>query len=250
MNALLFSVGYIVLRAVFFYTLFTVLYRMLNRKKGIVTDLPSARQLREEKIANVKANLFEVVMIFAVLTSGLVKHNAFTWSRFAMSFAFCYFFFEIWFYASHRLIHTRKLAKIHKTHHVSVITTPLSALTLSIGEKTLNDFGLLIIPCALTNVFPFVFEGILAYHLYNFYINVLGHSNLELLPKGFARSIWGKIFVTSTYHSLHHLKGRCNYGLFLTFMDRIFDTYDPSYIEHYATVTEHGGLRRAEVLWK
>jgi lathosterol oxidase len=242
------SLGYIVLRAAFFYSVFTVLYRLLNHRFGIVKDLPSAKQLKEEKLANIRANLFEVVMLFVVMSSGLIKFHEFTWSRFFITFSFCYLFFEFWFYASHRLIHTAKFRYIHKTHHVSVVTNPLSALTLSLGEKTLNDFGLLIIPCLLSNVVPFVFEGILAYHLYNFYINVLGHSNIEIMPKWFARSLWGKIFVTSTYHSIHHLKGHCNYGLFLTFFDRLFNTYDPHYLKHFEAVTEAQGLTRKEVL--
>lgn len=248
LNVFWLSLGYITLRAAFFYSLFTLLYRWLNHKFGIVKDLPSSKQLREEKLANLRANAFEVVMLFAVMASGMIKYHSFTWSRFFLSFGFCYLFFELWFYASHRLIHTAKYRFIHKTHHVSVITNPLSALTLSLSEKTLNDFGLLVIPCLLTHFFPFVFEGIIAYHLYNFYMNVLGHSNIELMPKWFARSPFGKVFVTSTYHSIHHLKGHCNYGLFLTFCDRAFNTYDPHYLKHYDQVRGSQGLTRKEVL--
>lgn len=228
-NNFILSGGYIGLRAIFFYTLFTILYKLLKSKKGICKDKPSRTQLKKEKLTNFKANLFEWMMLFGILSFGVVKKHPFSWSLFVFTFLFCYFFFEFWFYSSHRFIHSKKLFFIHRPHHVSIITTPLSALNLSIFEKIINDTGMLIIPALLSHFIPLSFEGIIAYHFYNFCINVLGHSNLELLPKSLINSFFGKCFTTSTYHSIHHLKVHYNYGLFTTLFDRLFGTYDPHY---------------------
>ena len=243
-----FASGYILIRAAFFYSLFMILYRFLNGKIGIVKDLPSAKQIAEEKSANIKGNIFEIVLLFGSLSLGIVPFNTFSWPRFIGTFFFCYMFFELWFYVCHRMMHGIRMRSIHRTHHVSVITTPLSALTLSYGEIAINEFGKFVVPCLLGHYFPLVFEGIMAYHLYNFYINVLGHSNLEVMPKWFVNSFLGKIFVTSTYHSLHHLKGTHNYGLFLTIFDRLFGTYDDQYFKHYHQVRDEKGLTRKGVL--
>ena len=228
-NNFIITGSYIGLRALFFYTLFTVLYKFLNPKKGICKDKPSPKQLKREKIANLKANGFEWMILFGIISFGIVKKHPFSWSLFIFTFLFCYFFFEFWFYSSHRLIHTKNFLFIHKTHHVSVITTPLSALNLSIFEKIINDIGMLIIPALFSHFIPLNFEGIIIYHLYNFYVNVLGHSNLEFLPKSLANSRFGNFFTSSTYHSIHHLKSHYNYGLFTTLFDRLFGTHDPHY---------------------
>jgi len=244
LSSLIFASVYVMVRAAVFYTFFYALYQWLKYKKGIVKNLPSIKQLKTERNANITANIFEIIVIFLVLSSDIIIFKPLTVSSFIFSFIFCYLFFELWFYTSHRLLHTKWFSFFHHTHHVSVITTPLSALTLSIGEKLINDFGLLIIPCLLTQWLPLSFEGIMAYHLYNFYINVMGHSNLELMPRWFVKSFLGKIFVTSTYHSLHHLKGNCHYGLFLTFMDKLFGTTNPQYQDYYDHVTKVGSFHR------
>lgn len=187
-------------------------------------------------------------MLFTIVSLGVAKNNEFSWPIFIYTFLFCYVFFEFWFYSSHRLIHKRSLAFIHKTHHVSVTTTPLSALNLSLSEKAINDLGMLIIPSLLSHQLPLSFEAIMTYHLYNFYVNVLGHSNLELLPKFFTNSLLGKFFTSSTYHSIHHLKGHCNYGLFTTFFDQLFGTYDPHYPQIINKILNSGPQSRRELV--
>lgn len=238
---------YVLGRATIFYTLFHFLYKAFNRTLGIAKDLPTEKQLRSERMANLKANAFEILVLASLGASGIIRFHEFSWTRFVGTFFFCYFFFELWFYCSHRLLHTKALLWAHRTHHLSVVTNPLSALSLSITEKAMNDVGMLLVPCLLTNSVPFVVEGILAYHLYNFYINVLGHSNIELFPVGFSKSTLGKLFTTSTYHSVHHIKSNTNYGLFLTSLDKLFGTDDPNYEQYYNSVVSSRGITRKEL---
>jgi len=146
-------------------------------------------------------------------------------------------------------MHKTLFKKAHKQHHRSIITNPLSALNLSISEKTLNDIGMLVIPALFTHISNlFIFEGILLYHLFNYYVNVLGHSNLELLPKWFANTWLGSIFTTSTYHSIHHLKSTRNLGLFTTVCDRVFGTYDETYKDIFNKVKNNEQVTRKIVL--
>jgi len=242
----IFATTYISVRAIFFYSLFHFLYKKFNSSKGICKDLPSKRQLKEEKIANVKINVFEIFVIFLVFSSGILIYHSFSWLNFIATFIFCYLFFELWFYSSHRLMHTKKFRFLHKTHHIPIITTPLSALTMSLGEKIINDIGLLIVPSILSHFIPISTEGLLFYHLYNFYINVLGHSNLELMPKSFLMSKFGQLFSSSTSHSIHHHKSQYNFGLFTTIFDRAFNTYDPHHLEIISKViTEKPQTRKS-----
>ena len=68
---------YILIRAAIFYTLFHILYLQLNETKGICNDKPSKRQLREEKWANVRVNLFEIVFFTAIFSLGIIKKSSF-----------------------------------------------------------------------------------------------------------------------------------------------------------------------------
>jgi sterol desaturase/sphingolipid hydroxylase (fatty acid hydroxylase superfamily) len=74
--------------------------------------------------------------------------------------------------------------------------------------------------------------------------NVLGHAGFELMPAGFARSLWLGWLTTSTHHDLHHAASRWNYGLYFTWWDRLMGTEHPSYLEHLDAAT--GKMRKPD----
>jgi sterol desaturase/sphingolipid hydroxylase (fatty acid hydroxylase superfamily) len=243
------SFFYITLRALLVIGFFSILAFFLNKRFGVISNPPSKKQKKTEWVANLKTNLFEIFFMGALLSSNLWAIHEFSWSRFFLTFVFCYLFFELWFYGMHRLMHSTGLRRIHKTHHASVYTNPLSALCLSIPEKVSNDIGLLLVPLLATRLHSaFIVEGVIAYHFYNFVVNVLGHSNLELLPKWYTRSFIGKIFVSSTYHSMHHLKGQVHFGLFTSLFDRLFGTFDPSYERSFQKVKSQKSVDHREFI--
>lgn len=227
---------------------FTIIQELYRKKRGIVKEQYPEGQIRTEMIASAQVSIFELFLLAVILKTGFAKPQEFTWLRLAGSYLFCYFSFEVWFYWAHRLMHTPRFRWIHRTHHIAVMTSPYSSLCLSMSEKISNDLGKIILPCVVGHFFPVLVEGILLYNFYNFYANVLGHSNVELLPKWLNHSFLGRSFSTATYHSLHHLKGHKNLGLFTTFCDRIFGTYDAHYEANYKQVVDSVGLTRKEVL--
>ena len=60
-----------------------------------------------------------------------------------LTFAVMFVWFEIWFYVTHRLMHTRALYFIHKQHHVAKVTDPLAALSFSLAERAILITGAL-----------------------------------------------------------------------------------------------------------
>lgn len=239
---------YIVCSSCLFLGAFDIIATMFKKVRGIVREEYPAGQIKAEIIASAKVSIFELFLLLVILKTGFAKPHAFTWTRMIGSFLFCYFSFEIWFYWAHRLMHTPKFRWIHRTHHTAIMTSPYSSLCLSMTEKMSNDLGKIILPCVVGHFFPVLVEAILLYNFYNFYANVLGHCNVELLPSWLNKSFVGRFFSTATYHSLHHLKGHKNLGLFTSFCDKLFGTYDAHYVDNYQQVVESKGLTRKEVL--
>jgi len=221
--------AYMAGRWAFFIGLFFVLHRVLGPSRKIAPVAYPRAQIRDELRANLAVVLTDTAVVTLVLAAGLVRFRAPTVLNTLFGFVFTYAFFEFWFYAMHRLMHSRLPRWIHRQHHRYSITSPLSALSLSPAEKLINLVGMVVIPGLATFALPISFEGIAAYHFYNFYVNVLGHSNLELLPAGFERTRAGRWIATSTYHSIHHRKGHRHFGLFTSAFDRAFGTFDESY---------------------
>jgi len=186
-------------------------------------------QLRDELHANLKSLVFDWIVLCGIVGSGIPAARSFSWLALSLSFLAMYVYFEAWFYVTHRLLHERRFRVHHAWHHRSVAPTPLSAQSFSFVEKLINEVGILLLPCLATQVTPLLFEGVIAYHLYNFVVNVLGHSDVEILPSWFVRSPFGKLLASPTYHTLHHSRGSKNFGLFTTVLDRALGTYDAGY---------------------
>ena len=242
------SLGYLFFRLAVVYGLFFILVKVFRKSHSVVKDKLPPGQIRFETFANIKAYFFDAMVFVVLLKFGAFQSKALVPMNILYTFAFCYVFFEIWFYATHRLMHMKSVWFTHKLHHKSVQTTLMTAQSTGLYEKTINDIGILLIPALLTQITPMNIEGIIGYHFVNFYINVLGHSNLELAPKFLRKYRWGRIFTTPTYHSLHHLKGNCNFGLFTTVLDRLFGTFDPKNLIYYDEVKKHSGLFKREFL--
>ncbi len=230
---------YLLGRAIVGFLIIRLIVLIFGQDRYVVRHSHDAAQIRSETIANIKVNLLDGTALALILGSGIIVFHSFQWSRFFLGFGLTYAIFEVWFYGTHRLLHTRPFMKWHVQHHRSRVTHALSALSLSLPEKTLNIIGMLLLPSLLTHFIAIPVESLLVYHFYNFLVNVLGHSNVEILPKRFASTWMGKWMVTTTYHSLHHWNGRAHFGLFTTFMDRAFGTVEPKYATIFDDVT-HG----------
>lgn len=126
---------------------------------------------------------------------------------------------DLWFYATHRALHSRLLYRFHKAHHAHLVPTEAAAfMALSPVEAYLSGLFMISFPMVVLPVDARVMIGCAGIILFfGFYIHegaLLGAPALPLV-NGPAE------------HQLHHGRGRknANYALIFPFIDRIFGTY-------------------------
>ncbi len=184
----------------------------------------SQEQLREELNNSFLTSPVHAVLIGLALYSGFLKESATTWINFSYTFLIVFVWTEIWHYFSHRAMHHKSLLWIHREHHKSKITNPLSSISFSFIEKFLFSVGIIVPMALLSSFVPVSFYGIIAYYIFYFITNVLGHSNFEIRPPGYAQTRIGKVINTPAYHAMHHARYVKNYGLITSTLDRLFNT--------------------------
>jgi Delta7-sterol 5-desaturase len=135
---------------------------------------------------------------------------------------------DAYFYWIHRWMHQpRVFRRIHRTHHLSVAPTQWAAYSFSIGEAFAQaaflPAYLLIVPTHEIVLFLWMAHQVLR--------NVVGHCGVELVPRAWLATWWGRLFTTTLHHDMHHEHGRHNYGLYFTWWDRWCGTEHPEYRE-------------------
>ena len=133
---------------------------------------------------------------------------------------------DLWFYAAHRLLHTRWLYRhVHAVHHRSVDVNPLSSYSFHVVEAFLLTAW--IYPLALLVPLPLPALGMA--QVLGLANNLNSHLGYELLPRGWLRLPGLRWSTSATYHSLHHTRFHGNYGLMTRTWDRLFGTELPQY---------------------
>jgi glucan biosynthesis protein C len=135
---------------------------------------------------------------------------------------------DTYFYWTHRLMHHRRLFRwFHRTHHKSVTPTPFAAYAFDLPEAIVvalfTPLWILAVPMHVLGLFVFMTFMVVR--------NVMGHSGVELMPRGLADSPWFGWISANTHHDLHHESFRYNYGLYFTWWDRLMGTEHPAYRE-------------------
>jgi len=139
---------------------------------------------------------------------------------------------DLWFYAVHRLLHTKLLLKWHTPHHKSPVPTVWTN-----DRFTLPD--VLLTQCFLTwivFVLPIPPLALVLYRLSDHIKGLIGHSGFEFAASKLA--IWPMPFVSVTHHDGHHELFRYNFGNTLSIWDRLFGTLDPNYDAKVLAVRE------------
>lgn len=180
----------------------------------------------------------------AMIQLGLLRTAPLTIGLFLGTFAVMFAWFEVWFYATHRLMHLRPLYFIHAQHHVAKVTTPFSSMSFSILERVVLLTGSLGFAIVLSQLVPLSFGGFAAYFLLNFSLNVYGHLNVDPVPHAVVRTRVGRCLNTPTYHAMHHGRYEGHYGLFTPFLDRLFGHEFPDYLAVHERVARGDGLTR------
>jgi Delta7-sterol 5-desaturase len=128
---------------------------------------------------------------------------------------------ETYYYWVHRWMHNPKVfRKVHKVHHDSLAPTPWTAFSFHWWESILEA---LVLPLIL--IFIPVNIYVLGFYLLIMTISsVVNHLDIEVYPKAFMNSKFGKLFIGATHHHHHHAEFNTNYGLYFTFWDKWMGT--------------------------
>jgi sterol desaturase/sphingolipid hydroxylase (fatty acid hydroxylase superfamily) len=202
---------------------FILIFRSKKIKKVYNVDATEA-QLKDELENSFLTSPLHAVLIWLAVYSGFLKDHQTTWINFLYTFAIVFVWTEIWHYFSHRAMHTKALLWIHREHHKSKVTNPLSSVSFSFLEKLIFSVGIIIPIAALSTFMPISFYGLYAYYIFYFITNVLGHSNMEIRDAEYAKTWIGKVLNTPTFHAMHHARYVKNYGLITSTLDRFFNT--------------------------
>jgi Delta7-sterol 5-desaturase len=150
---------------------------------------------------------------------------------------------DAYFYWTHRWMHRPTIfRRLHRTHHLSVTPTQWAAYSFSIGEAVMQGaflpLFLLLIPTHESVLFIWMAHQVLR--------NVAGHCGVELEPKSWLATWWGRWLTTTLHHDMHHEHGRYNYGLYFAWWDRWCGTEHPEYRKRLADLL--AGIERGRVL--
>lgn len=209
-----------------------------------IFDLPRAEgQLRWELIGNMRfivmaafsfAGLLWVVPLAEESVLGV-----------GLTFFFCWFGFEVYYWGLHRLMHTKPFYRFHRYHHDSRVTSPLTGYSMSTVESLGWLVGLIGVPLLMSLVAPISLIGFFAYHaFYQVTGNVVGHANVDPFPAAAEKRANSWISHPIVYHSLHHARFVNHYAFGATFMDRIMGTEWSDWPELHARVISGTPLRK------
>jgi sterol desaturase/sphingolipid hydroxylase (fatty acid hydroxylase superfamily) len=149
-----------------------------------------------------------------------------------LSFFAALFIHETYYYWLHRWMHQPKvLHRFHHTHHNSLYTSSFTSFSFHPIEAGLQAIFLPI----LVLVLPMHFFVLIAQLITMSVTAVINHSGVEVYPSSAVRSSPAKWIIGATHHDMHHLKYRCNYGLYFTFWDVWMGTEEAGFEERFLT---------------
>jgi sterol desaturase/sphingolipid hydroxylase (fatty acid hydroxylase superfamily) len=143
--------------------------------------------------------------------------------------------FQVLYWGMHRAMHSRPLFWLHRWHHESLVTTPMTGLSMHPLEAvgwTIAMLGPAIVLGRFGLLGLYGFATYLAFHWIG---NIVGHANAELSPLRSTRasSLSANPVI---YHSLHHARFDGHYGFAAAWMDRLCRTEFPDWLELHERV--------------
>lgn len=229
---------YIPLAALGFVLYFYFFGKIFQGKKDYL-KINLSDELRPTK-EEVRATYFNLI-IFALagLLTGYLSEQAIgsvyteiAWEPVDIIYLLASFFIalglhDLYFYLTHRLLHSSYLFKsVHSIHHKSHHSNAFSAFSFHPVEGIIQ-IG--IVPL-LAWLFP-VHEGVLLlFTTFLLFMSVYGHSAYELRPN---KPKIFNIFNTSLHHYQHHKYVRYNFGIYLNLWDRLFGSGYPKYEQSF-----------------
>ena len=210
------------------------------RSRARIYDVP----LREGQIAReITGNLLFVAIFAAGMTlvfmQGRVPLAEFSWGGAALSFFGPLVVFDVYYYAIHAAMHTKWGAPFHRWHHASRVNTPWSAFSMSPIEAVLWVIGVALWPMLTAGTLPFVLEGYVAWLVFFFFSNTMGHVNVEFVPSFVSSTKIGSMASHGIiYHAMHHSRYQKHLCFFMNGLDTAFGQVWDDYPEMHRRVVE------------
>ena len=217
--------------------------RVLRHKRIFAVPLAKG-QIRFELIGNAVFIVIASVAFTAALRAEIVRVGPPSLARDAATFFALLVGFQLFYWTLHRMMHTRPLLFLHRWHHRSRVTTPLSGQSMSAGEAALWMLGYVGLPLVFSLVVPIGFRGWIGYIAFNAFGNIVGHANVEPTAERAATPAAALFANPFIYHALHHARWTVNYAFMARGMDRLFGTEAPDWPELYARVSAGKPLTR------
>jgi ferredoxin-NADP reductase/sterol desaturase/sphingolipid hydroxylase (fatty acid hydroxylase superfamily) len=159
-----------------------------------------------------------------------------------LSFFIVLFIDDMFFYWSHRAMHTPSLYKFfHKVHHESTDPSPLTAFAFHPSEAVVEYIVAFVLPFLL----PLNFGLIIAWQIFSMLNNVLGHLGYEIYPKGWVKFPILKFKTASTHHNMHHQLFNGNYALYFTWWDKWMGTEFKDYEARHEQIYERKNIKQS-----
>jgi Delta7-sterol 5-desaturase len=223
-----------------------LLERALPNKRVFAVPLAKG-QYRFEAIGNAVFLAIATITFTVVLRSDVVRlgePGEPSVARGVATFAAMLVGFQVFYWGLHRAMHTRHLLFIHRWHHRSKVTTPLSGQSMHPIEAALWMLGYAGLPILFSRIAPISFWGWVAYLAFNVNGNIVGHANAEPTAKLAATRLASLFANPFVYHALHHARWTVNYAFQASIMDRLFGTEAPDWEDLYARVSAGNPLTR------
>jgi sterol desaturase/sphingolipid hydroxylase (fatty acid hydroxylase superfamily)/predicted amino acid dehydrogenase len=199
-----------------------------NRTRIIRKNPPASQLERELDYDN--ALMFSIAAFLAVKLVTPFLDYPVELSRKSIIWCFIGHFFvtEPIYYAFHRWMHIPAIfKKTHFHHHTSIVPEPNSGTSHPILENIayMANFSFAFLVPAAAGYYSHALIG--PYFVLFDILNIMGHSNFEWFPSWWYRTPMKYLLYTTTHHSLHHSRFKCNYVLFCPVWDYLFGTTHP-----------------------
>ena len=179
-------------------------------------------QLRKEMLGTLIFHALFVPALAGAIASGAISFSS-GWMAEVLGFFGPWYGFMTFYYFLHRAMHHPRLFWMHRWHHVSMVTTPMTGFSMHPAEAAGWLVGMLG-PCIVLSQLDLLgFWGFFAWLSITWSGNIAGHANAELFPLRSSR-LTTVLSNPISYHSLHHARFTGHYGFVAAFMDRLFGT--------------------------
>lgn len=193
--------------------------------------IQKGRDGKKRMWVEIRQSMISILVTSSSVAFGLfAQHQGWAWTPWALTwwnalplFLLCMIVSDLWFYAAHRLLHTRLFYRHHAWHHRSVAPTAWSHDSMTIIDTALSQAH----HTLMVFLIPFPPLIILANRAYDQINGTFGHAGFEYFASPTAR--FPSPFLCAFFHDQHHSEFRFNFGNYFSFWDRVFGTIAPDY---------------------